>query len=216
MQRGEHSRNTSGLADGTMIYLANVVRLIFSIYIILIFVRMLFAWLRPNMFNPLVRFVYLLTDPYLKLFANIRFLRVGSLDLSFLLAFYLLYLFQELSYNLILRGQITPELLLSLILVLAFRFVYFILFIFMVATGMRLIFDLVGLRIRSVLVAAVYSLAEPVVRPVRNAFRISQLGRFDFSVALTLVIIILLRFFVLPQVLRLLLMLVRGSGTVPL
>ncbi len=199
-----------------MIYLANVVRLIFSIYIILIFVRMLFAWLRPNMFNPLVRFVYLLTDPYLKLFANIRFLRVGSLDLSFLLAFYLLYLFQELSYNLILRGQITPELLLSLILVLAFRFVYFILFIFMVATGMRLIFDLVGLRIRSVLVAAVYSLAEPVVRPVRNAFRISQLGRFDFSVALTLVIIILLRFFVLPQVLRLLLMLVRGSGTVPL
>jgi YggT family protein len=199
-----------------MIYLANVVRLLFSMYIILIFVRVLFAWLRPNMFNPLVRFVYLLTDPYLKLFANIRFLRVGAFDLSFLLAFYLLYLFQELSYQLLLRGRITPELLLSLILVLAFRFAYFLLFIFMVATGLRLIFDLAGLRTRSVLVAAVYSLSEPVVRPVRNAFRVSALGRFDFSVALTLIMIVMLRYFVLPQILRLLLMLIRGSGQVPL
>ncbi|MFW6181907.1 MAG: YggT family protein [Spirochaetota bacterium] len=199
-----------------MIYLANVVRLLFSIYIILIFVRVLFAWLRPNMFNPLVRFVYLLTDPYLKLFANIRFLRVGAFDLSFLLAFYLLYLFQELSYQLLLRGSITPELLLSLILVLAFRFVYFLLFIFMVATGLRLIFDLAGLHTRSMLVAAVYSLSEPVVRPVRNAFRVSTIGRFDFSVAITLIVIVLLRYFVLPQVLRLLLMLIRGSGQVPL
>jgi uncharacterized protein YggT (Ycf19 family) len=156
------------------------------------------------------------TDPYLKLFANIRFLKVGSLDLSFLLAFYMLYLFQELSYQLLLRGHITPELLLSLILVLAFRFVYFILFIFMVATGLRLIFDLVGLRTRSVLVAAVYSISEPVVRPIQWAFRISTIGRFDFSVALTLIVIILLRYFVLPQILRLLLIVIRGSGAVPM
>lgn len=199
-----------------MIYVANIVRLLFSIYIILIFVRVLFVWLRPNMFNPLVRFVHMLTDPYLKLFANIRFLRVGNFDLSFLLAFYLLYLFQELSYNLLLRGHITPELLLSLILVLAFRFVYFLLFIFLVATGLRLIFEIAGLRTRGVLVAVVYSLSEPVVRPIRNAFRLAEYSRFDFSVAISLLIIVLLRFFVLPQILKFLLILIRGSGTVPL
>ena len=82
-----------------MVYLANGVRLVFSIYIILIFIRILFAWLRPNMFNPIVRFVYRLTDPYLKLFAGLRFMRIGSLDFSPIFAFYVLYLLQELCYN---------------------------------------------------------------------------------------------------------------------
>ena len=110
-----------------MVYLANGVRLVFSIYIILIFIRILFAWLRPNMFNPIVRFVYRLTDPYLKLFAGLRFMRIGSLDFSPIFAFYVLYLLQELCYNLILRGHITLEFFFVLAISYFFRFVYFIL-----------------------------------------------------------------------------------------
>jgi YggT family protein len=116
-----------------MIYLAKIVRLLFSLYILLIFVRVLFAWLRPNMFNPVVRFVYNLTDPYLKLFAGIRFLRIGYIDLSPILALYLLYLLQELSYRTLYTGYFSVEILTSTIIILLFRFVYFILFIFIIA-----------------------------------------------------------------------------------
>ncbi len=194
-----------------MIYLANVVRLLFSLYIILIFIRILFAWLRPSMFNPVVRFVYKSTDPYLKLFAGMRFVRIGVFDLSPLLAFYLLYLLQELSYNLILRGHITPEFILTLILVLLFRFIYFILFIFMIVTALRLIFRVAGIPPGNVFISTVYSISEVVVRPVRNLLKLREQTRFDISVFVTLVIIILLRYLILPRILRLITMLLGGG-----
>jgi YggT family protein len=197
-----------------MVYAPNIaklVRLLFSIYLILIIMRVLFTWLRPNMFNPLVRFVCQATDPYLKLFAGIRFLRIGAFDFSILLAFYVFYLIQELVYDLILQGSVTPELVISLVIVLAFRFAYFILVIFLIATGIRFVLELAGRNINNVIVSAVYSLSEPVVAPVRRIFRMRERGRFDMAVFLSLLIVALLRFLVLPQLLKLLLMLIRAG-----
>jgi len=195
-----------------MIYLANIVRLLFSIYIILIFLRVLFAWLRPNMFNPIVRFICSLTDPYLKLFANVRFLRIGAIDFSPILAFYLLYLLQELVYNLILRGRITPALFGSLIIVLLFRFVYFILFIFMAATALRFIFEIVRPKTNNPFITAVYTISEPVVRPIRKALKVQEEGRFDISSFAALVIIILVRYLLLSRILRLIMQLIGRGG----
>ncbi len=195
-----------------MIYLANIVRLIFSIYIILIFLRVLFAWLRPNMFNPIVRFICSLTDPYLKLFANVRFLRIGGIDFSPILAFYLLYLLQELVYNLILRGHITPALFGSLIIVLFFRFIYFILFIFLAATALRFIFGFIRPRTNNPFIAAVFMISEPVVRPIRNALKVQEQGRFDISSFAALVIIILVRYLLLPKILGFITQLIAGGG----
>jgi len=189
-----------------MIYLANIVRLIFSIYIILIFVRIIISWLRPNMFNPIVRFIYLLTDPYLKLFARIRFLRIGYLDLTPLLAFYVLYLLQELIYKTLLSGYFSGELLISLIIVLLFRFTYFIIFIFIVAVGLRFIFEIIGLHMNNIFVSFVYSLSETAIRPLRNFFKLRGSTGFDFHILLTLALLILLRFLVLPKILELILM----------
>jgi YggT family protein len=195
-----------------MVYLANIVRLIFSIYIILIFIRILFVWLRPNMFNPIVRFVYRLTDPYLKLFAGLRFLRIGALDFSPILAFYVLYLAQELCYNVILRGHITPEFLASLTITLCFRFVYFILFIFIVALALRFIFGLVRMGGSNVLATAVYSISEPAVRPFRNLLRIRHEGGVDVAALLALIIFVLARFLILPRLLKLIIALISNRG----
>ena len=192
-----------------MIYLANIVRLIFSIYIILIFVRIIISWLRPNVFNPIIRFIYQLTDPYLKIFARIRFLRFGYLDLSPIVAFYVLYLLQELLYKTLLSGYFSFELLVGLIIVLLFRFVYFIIFIFLVVVGLRLIFEIAGLRTNNVFVSFVYSLSETVVRPLRNFFRLKAGSGFDFHVLLALAFLILLRFLLLPKLLQLILMVMR-------
>ncbi len=186
-----------------MVYVANLVRLFFSIYILLIFVRVILAWLRPNMFNPIVRFVYASTDPYLKLFAGLRFLRIGSMDFSPIIAFYFLYLMQELSYKVLLTGYFSLELLLSLVIVLLFRFIYFILFIFLITVGLRLIFELIGRRINNTFVTIVYSLSEPVVRPIRNLFNLNRDLVFDIPSLISLAILILLRFLLLPRLLKL-------------
>jgi len=192
-----------------MVYVANAVRLIFSIYILLIFVRMLFAFLKPNMFNPIVRFVYSLTDPYLKIFAGIRFLRIGYLDLTPILALYLLYLLQELSYKVLLTGYFSIEILASTFIILLFRFVYFILFIFIIAVGLRLIFEIIGKRVNNVLVSIVFSVSEPVIKPLRSWLRIRERERFDIHVLISLAVLILLRYLVLPRFLRLISLLFR-------
>ncbi len=192
-----------------MIYLANIVRLIFSLYIILIFVRVLFAWMRPNMFNPIVRFIYAVTDPYLKLFANLKFLRIGYFDFSPIVAFYLLYLLQELTYRVILTGYFSLNLLLSLIIVLLFRFIYFIIFIFIVTVGLRLIFDIIRIRSANMFVTAVYSMSEPAIRPFRRLLRINSGYSFDVSIVVSLAVLILLRYLILPRLLALITTLLR-------
>jgi YggT family protein len=195
-----------------MVYLANIVRLLFSIYIILIFIRVLFAWLRPNMFNPIVRFVYTLTNPYLRLFAGLKFLRIGVFDLTPILAFYFLYLLQELLYRAILMGYFSLEILLSLCILLLFRFVYFILIIFLIVLALRFIFELSRFRGNNPLIAAVYSLSEPALRPVRRMLKVNPIGGFDVSLLISLLCVVLLRFFILPRILKLLAMLISGSG----
>jgi len=186
-----------------MVYVANLVRLVFSIYIILLFVRILFAWLRPNMFNPIVRFVYKLTDPYLKIFAGIKFLRIGYLDFTPILAFYLLYLLQELLYKVLLTGYFSPDILFSLIIILAFRFVYFILFIFMIAVGIRFIIEMIRFHSGGPFVSIIYSISEPAVRPFRRILKLGSTSGFDPNVLVSLVVIIFTRYFILPRILGL-------------
>ena len=195
-----------------MFVLARAVRYVFSIYIILIFIRILFAWLRPSMFNPIVRFVYKLTDPYLKLFAGLRFMRIGALDFSPILALYVLYLLQELFYNVILRGHVTPEFVLLLVITLFFRFVYFILFIFIITVALRFIFGFIRFGGNNVVVTAIYSISEPAVRPFRNLLKVKNGGSFDVAAFLSLIVIILARFLVLPRLLELIEMLITRNG----
>ena len=165
------------------------------------------------MFNPIVRFVYRLTDPYLKLFAGLRFMRIGSLDFSPIFAFYVLYLLQELCYNLILRGHITPELFFVLAISYFFRFVYFILFIFMITVALRFIFGFVRMRGNNVIITAIYSISEPAVRPFRNLLKVQHEGSFDIAALLSLIVIVLARFLVLPRLLDLIKILIAGSGS---
>jgi YggT family protein len=164
------------------------------------------------MFNPLVRFVYRLTDPYLKLFAGMRFIRIASLDLSPIFALYVLYLFQELLYNLILRGHITLEFVFILAITYFFRFVYFILFIFLITVALRFIFGFIRMRGNNMFVTAIYSISEPAVRPFRNLLKIQGQKSFDIAAFLSLIVIVLSRFFILPRLLDLIKMLIAGSS----
>jgi len=85
---------------------AAYVNSLFLVYIILIFIRVLLSWIPRMPYNralhAVVEFVHQVTDPYLNLFR--RFIPpVGPIDLSPILAIFLLYIVEALVVGLI-RG----------------------------------------------------------------------------------------------------------------
>lgn len=76
------------------------------VYFWLIFARVLLSWIRHNPYQPIIKFIYEITEPYLRLFRKI-IPPMGPLDLSPMVALFSLYLvewvlIQALGYLLIL------------------------------------------------------------------------------------------------------------------
>ena len=73
---------------------ANYVEALFTVYLILIFVRILLSWIPRLPYNPVlhavVTFVHDVTDPYLRLFRRVL-PPVGMFDLSPLAAWFVLW-----------------------------------------------------------------------------------------------------------------------------
>ncbi|MEW6572685.1 MAG: YggT family protein [Bacillota bacterium] len=70
-------------------FLIRTVDVAFDVYTLLIFVRVLLSWVRHNPYQPVIRFVYDVTDPYLRFFR--RFIPpVGMVDLSPIIALIML------------------------------------------------------------------------------------------------------------------------------
>ena len=185
-----------------MMVAAQIIRLIFAVYMILIFIRVLLAWVRPNMFNPIVQFVYKITDPYLRIFARIKFLRIGYIDFTPILALYVLYLVQELTFTILFTGIFTSEVIISKTIETIFKFVYFIIFIFIITVGLRFIFEIIGFRTNNVFVSIIYSISEPAVRPFSNLFKIRERKGFDFHVLISLSVLIILQYLILKKILE--------------
>ena len=70
-------------------YLILVINTLARALIMLIFIRVLMSWVRPNRSNPLVRFIYDVTDPILDLIAKLMpFVRSGMIDFSPIIAIF--------------------------------------------------------------------------------------------------------------------------------
>ncbi len=72
-----------------MYYLANLINLLFGLMNLAILIRVILSWVRPDPFNPLVRFVYQITEPILLPFRRL-IPPTGGLDFSPLIAFFVL------------------------------------------------------------------------------------------------------------------------------
>jgi YggT family protein len=99
---------TTILAAIDRLDVANYVNALFTVYLILIFVRILLSWIPRLPYNPvlhaIVSFVHDVTDPYLRLFRRV-IPPVGgggfALDLSPIIAIIVLYIAQSIVVGLI-------------------------------------------------------------------------------------------------------------------
>ncbi|KJS14676.1 MAG: YGGT family protein [Peptococcaceae bacterium BRH_c4b] len=73
----------------------DIVNIIFQVYIWLIFARIVMSWVKHNPYNPLIRFIYDVTEPLLGFFRRI-IPPIGVIDISPIAAFFALELLNRL------------------------------------------------------------------------------------------------------------------------
>ncbi len=72
-----------------MYYLANTINILFGLINLAILIRVIISWVQPDPFNPVVRFIYQITEPILLPFRRL-IPPTGGLDFSPLIAFFVL------------------------------------------------------------------------------------------------------------------------------
>jgi YggT family protein len=76
--------------------LANIVKLLFLIYTLMIFVRIMGSWIESLRETTFMRFVAHYTDPYLDIFRKVIPPIGGTIDISPILAFFVLDLLKKI------------------------------------------------------------------------------------------------------------------------
>lgn len=69
-----------------LLAIANVLDIALSVYMWVIIISALISWLNPDPYNPIVRFLYSITNPVLRPIRNIIGYRLGPIDISPLIA----------------------------------------------------------------------------------------------------------------------------------
>jgi YggT family protein len=171
-----------------------LIRTLAGLYIAILLLRLLFQLVRADFHNPLSQAIVKLTTPLViplrRLLPSLK--RVDTATLMLALAFQCLLLVVIL----LLRGfDISlPTLLLWTVLGLLHR----LLDIYTVALFLLVILSWVAPHSRSPIALLAHQLAEPLLKPVRNA--VPPLAGLDFSVMFVLLTIYVLGAFILPPV----------------
>ncbi len=83
-----------------LIIVAKIINVSLTVLYLLIIVRALLSWVNPDPYNPVVRFIYRVTEPILAPIRMIIPLGIGSgIDISPLIAFLLIMFLQPLVYR---------------------------------------------------------------------------------------------------------------------
>ncbi|MGQ9557405.1 MAG: YggT family protein [Desulfurispora sp.] len=77
-----------------------IVNVAFQVYTWLIFIRIILSWVRHNPYQPVIRFIYEVTEPVLGFFRRI-IPPLGVIDISPIAAFFALELLRQLIIGLI-------------------------------------------------------------------------------------------------------------------
>lgn len=111
---------------------------VISIYLVLIFIRILLRWMRSIDLGKPYDILVSITDPYLNYFRRFPRLRTGSMDFSPLAAILVLVVVRNVFSTLAATGEITLGIFLSLVVGAVWSAVSFFLFFFFIIILIRL------------------------------------------------------------------------------
>jgi YggT family protein len=82
-------------AGRIIIILADILSLALTIYMWIIVASALISWVSPDPYNPIVRFLYRVTNPVLRPIRRLIGARLGPVDISPLIVVLIIYLIQR-------------------------------------------------------------------------------------------------------------------------
>lgn len=145
-----------------------------SFYSFIIFIRIIFSWInmRGNNYGPsqnkIVAFLYKITDPYLNWFRRFKFLQIGFMDFSTILAIVSLYFVANIFTVLGTTGSITITIIAIILLNAVKSLISSILTIFTIIIIIRIVF--IQLNKYSNIFYNLDGYIEPWVRRFSNIF----------------------------------------------
>ncbi|MBP7331811.1 MAG: YggT family protein [Firmicutes bacterium] len=78
------------------------VNVAFEVYAVLLLIRILLSWIRHNPYQPIIRFIYETTEPYLRIFRRI-IPPFSQIDFSPIIAFFVLRIIQQIVVKLLIQ-----------------------------------------------------------------------------------------------------------------
>ena len=188
-----------------MVQLIGALNFLISIYMMLIFVRIIltwFSWLRDSQIRDILGRI---TDPYLNLFRRFMFLRIGHVDLSPMVAIVTLSLISRFLATLALQGRITIGITLALILQALWGLVSVILGLLIIVCVLRLIGHLTRQSNYSRFWYVVDSIYKPVSDKISRPIFKDRIASFTTTIVVCIAVLV-----ALYLILRLLVLLVSG------
>lgn len=144
-----------------------VVSGVITVYLILLFIRILLSWFSGPMLGAPVRYLYRVTDPYLRIFRKLKFLQTQRIDFSPIAAIIVLVIILNITTILAAYRTITLGIILALILSSLWRAVFFILAFFMILCLIRV----VGLMIGASSVSPIWQTLDIILDPLLGFYQ---------------------------------------------
>lgn len=162
-----------------------LVGLVFSLYILLIMLRTLFQLVRADFYNPLSQFIVKVTNPPLRplrrIFPGFYGVDTAAVILMFALKFI------ELSLIAVLVSRSGSYV--GLAVLSAAELLNLLVNVFLFAIIIQVILSWINPGVRNPAISLLYSLTEPLLRPVRRL--IGTASGFDFSPIIVIAVLII-------------------------
>ena len=164
-----------------------VLNAVVSIYMIIIFIRIILSWFAGIDSGGLQVFLSRITDPYLNWFRRFSFLKIGFLDLSPIAALGVLSLLNRVLGMLARYGRITVGIILALLLQAVWGAVSFLIFFLIIILALRLVLYLSGQNSSSPLSNIVNAISQPVLYRINRFLFRNRIVNFMTALIISIV-----------------------------
>jgi len=169
-----------------MIQLIRGLNFLISIYMMIVFFRVIitwFSWLRDSSVQVTLARI---TDPYLNWFRQFTFLRIGQVDLSPMAALGTLALVNRFLTMLVFQGRITIGITLALVLQAVWGLVSVIIVFLIIVLALRLVANLTRQSNYSRFWYIVDSISQPVIYKINRTIFKDRIVNFKTSVLVSI------------------------------
>ena len=153
-----------------MTVVARILGGVLSLYMILIFVRVLLTWFSGVYYGRPYEIIRSLTDPYLNYFRRFRFLQMGNVDFSPIAGILVLVVVLNILNRLAVYGSISVGLVLAIILNSVWSAVSFLITLFIVLIVIRFVAGLINANTVNPFIRTVDMIITPLLNWIHNTF----------------------------------------------